>query len=46
VIYQSTEPQTLLARVKLALSTIGGESGQCILVGSSMSAYTYPNSVP
>lgn len=43
VIYQGTEPQTLRADVDLALSTIGGESGQCILVGSTVRAYTYPN---
>ena len=43
-IYQATEPQTLLAYVHLALSTIGGESGQCALVGSAVNAYTYPSS--
>jgi hypothetical protein len=43
VIYQGTEPQTLRADVDLALSTIGGESGHCILVGSTVHAYTYPN---
>lgn len=43
-IYQATEPQTLLADVHLALSTIGGESGQCVLVGSAVKAYTYPSS--
>ena len=43
LIYQGTEPQTLRADVDLALSTIGGESGQCILVGSTVRAYTYPN---
>lgn len=43
VIYQATEPQTLRADVDLALSTIGGESGQCVLVGSTVHAYTYPN---
>jgi hypothetical protein len=46
VIYQGTEPQTLRADVELALSTLGGESGQCVLVGSNVSAYTYPNSRP
>lgn len=46
VIYQGTEPQTLRADVVLALSTLGGESGQCILVGSKLSAFTYPNSRP
>jgi hypothetical protein len=44
IIYQGTEPQELLADVRLALATIGGESGQCVLVGSSVNAYTYPNS--
>jgi hypothetical protein len=44
VIYQGTEPQTLRADVRLALAAIGGESGQCALVGSSINAYTYPNS--
>lgn len=43
VIYQGTEPQTLRADIRLALSTIGGESGQCVLVGSTASANTYPN---
>lgn len=43
VIYQGTEPQTLRADVHLALSSIGGESGQCVLVGSTVRAYTYPN---
>ena len=43
LIYQGTEPQTLRADVDLALSTIGGESGQCVLVGSTVHAYTYPN---
>jgi len=43
LIYQATEPQTLRADVDLALSTIGGESGQCILVGSTVRAFTYPN---
>lgn len=31
------------ADVDLALSTIGGESGQCILAGSTVRAFTYPN---
>lgn len=43
VIYQGTEPQTLRADVHLALSSIGGESGQCVLVGSTVHVYTYPN---
>jgi hypothetical protein len=43
VIYQATEPQTLQADVRLALATVGGESGQCVLVGSAVKAYTYPN---
>jgi len=46
IIYQGTEPQTLRANVRLALTTIGGESGQCVLVGSTVNAYTYPNSSP
>jgi hypothetical protein len=44
IIYQGTEPQELLADVRLALATIGGASGECVLVGSSVNAYTYPNS--
>ena len=43
LIYQGTEPQTLRADVHLALTTTGGESGQCALVGSTINAYTYPN---
>jgi hypothetical protein len=43
LIYQATEPQTLRADIHLALSTIGGESGRCVLVGSAVNAYTYPN---
>lgn len=43
LIYQGTEPQILRADVDLALSTIGGESGHCVLVGSTVHAYTYPN---
>jgi hypothetical protein len=43
-IYQSTEPQTLRADVRIALTTIGGESGRCVLVGSTVNAHTYPNS--
>jgi len=46
VIYQATEPETLRADVELALSTAGGESGQCVLVGSNVSAFAYPNSRP
>ena len=42
-IYQATEPQTLRADVRLALATVGGESGQCVLVGSTVNADTYPN---
>ncbi len=42
-IYQATEPQTLRADVDLALSTVGGESGQCALVGSTVHANTYFN---
>lgn len=44
LIYQGTEPQTLRAAVHLALTTIGGESAECVLVGSTMNAYSYPNS--
>lgn len=43
VIYQATEPQTLQADVQFALATIGGESGQCVLVGNTIHAYTYLN---
>jgi hypothetical protein len=43
LIYQGTEPQTLRADVHMALATIGGESGQCVLVGSTINAYSYPN---
>ncbi len=42
-IYQGTEPQTLRADIRLALTAIGGESGQCVLVGSTVDANTYPN---
>lgn len=45
-LYQATEPQTLRADVRLALTAIGGESGQCVLVGSTVRAYTYLNSRP
>jgi hypothetical protein len=43
-IYQGSEPQTLRADVRLALTAIAGESGQCVLVGSTVNAFTYPNS--
>jgi hypothetical protein len=43
LIYQGTEPQTLRADVRIALAAIGGETGQCVLVGSTVNAYTYPN---
>jgi hypothetical protein len=43
LVYQATEPQTLRADVELALTTIAGESGRCVLVGSTVRAYTYPN---
>lgn len=43
LIYQATEPQTLQADVHLALATIGGESRQCVLVGSTVHAWTYLN---
>jgi hypothetical protein len=46
VIFQATEPQTLRANVDLALAAIGGESRQCVLVGTSAHAYMYPNSGP
>ena len=44
VVSQGTEPQTLVANVRLALTTIGGESGRCVLASSAVSANTYPNS--
>ncbi len=43
LIYQGTEPQILRADVHLALTTLGGESGRCVLVGSTVNAYSYPN---
>jgi hypothetical protein len=43
ILYQATEPQTVVADVHLALAATGGESGQCVLVGSSVHAYTYLN---
>jgi hypothetical protein len=43
LIYQATEPQTLRATVHLAFTTMGGESGRCALVGSSVHAHTNPN---
>src|SRR5205085_2744475 len=43
VIYQATEPQTVQADVRLALAAPGGENAQCVLVGSTVKAYTYPN---
>ncbi len=42
-IYQATEPQTLRADVHLALWAVGGDSGRCGLVSSTVKAYTYPN---
>lgn len=45
-ISQGTEPQFLRVDVHLALTTIGGESGQCALAGSSVAARTYLNSAP
>lgn len=45
-IYQATEPQTLRANVRLGLTAIGGESGQCVPVGTTVNAYSYPNSRP
>jgi hypothetical protein len=46
MIYQATEPQTLRADVDLALSTNGDGSDRCVLVGSTVRAYTYPNGSP
>lgn len=43
-IYQATEPQTLVADVRLALTASGGGNGQCVLAGSSVHADTYLNS--
>jgi len=31
------------ADVRLALAARGGENAQCVLVGSTVKAYTYPN---
>jgi hypothetical protein len=42
LIYQATEPQTLVTDVHLALAAIGGENGQCVLVDSAVRAYAYP----
>ena len=43
---QGTEPQYLRVDVRLALATIGGETGQCVLVGSRVDARTYFNGAP
>ncbi len=43
-ISQATEPQFLRVDVRLALATIGGGTGQCVLVGSRIDARTYFNS--
>lgn len=45
-ISQGTEAQILRVDVHLALTTIGGESGECALAGSSVIARTYPTSGP
>ena len=45
-ISQGTEPQFLRVDLDLTLTTIGGESGQCALARSSLSANTYPTSAP
>jgi hypothetical protein len=42
-ISQATEPQSLRLDVHLALTTIGGESGQCALADSRVNARTYDN---
>jgi hypothetical protein len=43
IIYQATEPETLRANVRLALSSSRGQSGECVLVGSTVHAFTYSN---
>lgn len=45
-ISQDTEAQLLQVDLRLALTTIGGESGQCVLAGSWVKARTYSNSAP
>ncbi len=45
-ISQVTESQALRVDVHLALATIGGETGQCVLVGSRVDARTYLNGAP
>ena len=42
-ITQGTEPQFLRAAIHLALAAIGGETGECVLVGSRITARDYPN---
>jgi hypothetical protein len=42
-ITQSTEPQSLRVDVRLALASGAGESAQCVLVGSRVSAREYPH---
>ncbi len=43
-LYQATEPQTLRADVRLALTSIAAPGPECGLVESAVKAYTYPNS--
>jgi hypothetical protein len=45
-IFRGTEPQSLRVDVHLALATIGGETAQCVLVGSRVNARTYFNGPP
>jgi len=45
-ISQVTESQALRVDVHPALATIGGETGQCVLVGSRVDARTYLNGAP
>lgn len=42
-IVQATEPQSVRVDVHLALTTLGGDSGRCALVGSRVDARTYFN---
>lgn len=43
LITKATEPQTIVARVHLALAAVGGEGGTCVLVASTVRAATYPH---
>jgi hypothetical protein len=43
LIYQGTEPATLRADVDLALANNDDNPGLCVLVGSTIKAYEYPN---